>query len=80
MEYNYILIKSPQNLPQYILKVQSGSLDEILLVDMLFDNKVRFERSTEKEFQILVDFGAESGSISSQDLNEEQERQNPKGL
>lgn len=64
MDYNYIKIKSPNNIPIYILKVLSGSVDEVLLVDMLFDNKVRFEKSTEEDFQSLVRMGGEMGIIS----------------
>ena len=75
MDYNYIKIKNHKNIPIYILKVLSGSVDEILLVDMLFDNKVRFEKSTEEDFQSLVKMGGEMGNISGNDLLEEDSRQ-----
>jgi len=76
--YNYIKILSTKNEPLYILKVEAGSQDELLLVEMLFANKVNFDKSDGESFQRLVEEGSKQYSITGQDiLDEAERRENP---
>lgn len=76
--YNYIKILSLDNEPLYILQVEAGSRDELLLVEMLFDNKVNFVKSDMGAFQGLIKEGSTQYSITGQDLIDESiRRENP---
>jgi hypothetical protein len=74
--YNYIKIMDVNKKPLYILKVEQGSQDELLLVEMLFDNKVNFEKCDAETFDRMVQQGGEQHSISGKQLLEESERRN----
>tara|TARA_R100001244_G_scaffold79990_1_gene62763 strand:+ start:123 stop:401 length:279 start_codon:yes stop_codon:yes gene_type:complete len=72
---NYIKILDRSGLALYIIQVEAGSRDDILLTDMLFDNKVNFIVSSTEEFKHQLSLGGNQYSITGQDiLNEHTKR------
>ena len=75
-QFNYLKIFDNKNEPMYVLQVEAGSEDEIILMDMLFDNKVKIEKSTEKEFTELISDVNKQYTISTERIIDENNRRN----
>tara|TARA_R110002020_G_scaffold9719_3_gene38116 strand:+ start:2566 stop:2835 length:270 start_codon:yes stop_codon:yes gene_type:complete len=73
VDYNYIKVFSEDNEPLYILRMEKGGEDEMILVDIFLENKVRFERTDLESYDDLINNGGEQYLLSAKELAEEHE-------
>tara|TARA_R100001244_G_scaffold132387_2_gene108671 strand:+ start:1386 stop:1652 length:267 start_codon:yes stop_codon:yes gene_type:complete len=72
-KYNYIKVYSEENEPLYILRLERGGEDEMILVDIFLEHKVRFEQADLDSYNELIEHGGEQYILSANELVEEHE-------
>ena len=69
-KYNYIKIYSEMNEPLYILRMERGGEDEMILVDIFLEHKVKFEKTDSDSYDELIEQGGEQYLLSADELVE----------
>lgn len=69
--YNYIKVYAESDQPLYILRMDKGSDDELMLVELFMENRVKFEKSTKEEYDTLIEQGGDQYVLTSDELIDE---------
>ncbi len=70
-DYNYIKVYAEKGEPLYILRMEKGTEDELILVQLFLDNGVHFEKSTLKDYESLIADGGDQYILTSDELIDE---------
>lgn len=70
-DYNYIKVYADSEQPLYILRMDKGSEDEIMLVDLFLEHRVKFEKSNKEEYDNLIVEGGDQYVLTSDELLDE---------
>jgi len=70
-DYNYIKVYAESEQPLYILRMDKGSEDEIMLVDLFLEHRVKFEKSSKEEYDNLIVEGGDQYVLTSDELLDE---------
>ena len=70
-DYNYIKVYAESEQPLYILRMDKGSEDEIMLVDLFLEHRVKFEKSSKEEYDTLIVEGGDQYVLTSDELLDE---------
>ena len=73
IEYNYITVFDDADQPLYILRLERGSEDELMLVDIFLEHRVRFESTNKEAYDQLIELGGLQYTLTSNELIEEHE-------
>lgn len=70
-DYNYIKVYAESEQPLYILRMDKGSEDEVMLVDLFLEHRVKFEKSSKEEYETLIVEGGDQYVLTSDELLDE---------
>ena len=70
-DYNYIKVYAESEQPLYILRMDKGSEDEVMLVDLFLEHRVKFEKSSKEEYDTLIVEGGDQYVLTSDELLDE---------
>jgi len=70
-DYNYIKVYAESEQPLYILRMDKGSDDEVMLIDLFLEHRVKFEKSNKDDYDKLIVEGGDQYVLTSDELLDE---------
>jgi len=73
IKYNYITVYAESEEPLYILRLERGSSDELTLIDIFLEHRVKFESTDKEAYELQIELGGEQYILTADELVQEHE-------